>query len=257
MARISIVSLDTAPIVDAPEGSAGTIESRRYFGGERDPIHMELHRLAPGATLYLDGARNDVAAYVWEGSVEVGGNSLDARSSLVVERGRTLDLTAGAAGAAVLGYGMRDLPARQRGGGHVHLMPSGTVPRTDSMGGSTIGGALHFYAACPTCTLWLHENDFHEVDQEIMVHSHSEDEVIFVSAGQIRLGNRLYDRGTAVFVAANTDYGFHSGPNGMSTVDFRGAAPVLTPADGSPVIDETQLWTTTVGTPRYLAFEPA
>lgn len=89
-------------------------------------------------------------------------------------------------------------------------------------------------------------------DRENVLHSHSEDEVIFVRAGSVRLGNRLYAPGTALAIAANTVYGFFSGPDGLSFVNFRGTSPTYKTADGSMVLDEAELWRNAVGRPDYL-----
>lgn len=112
--------------------------------------------------------------------------------------------------------------------------------------------ALHADARCPTCELWLHENDFFAANEETALHSHSEDEVIFVRGGSIRLGKRLCGPGTALAIAANTKYGFRSGPDGLSFVNFRGTSPTYRSADGALVLDEAELWRTKVGVPHYL-----
>ena len=118
-----------------------------------------------------------------------------------------------------------------------------------------IGGALHANAQCPTCSVWLHENSYAMADKETTVHSHSEDEVIFVHTGSIRLGNRIYGAGTALAIAANTKYGFFSGPDGLGFVNFRGTSPTYTSGDGKTVLDEAELWQGMLGSPQYL--EPA
>jgi hypothetical protein len=204
--------------------------------------------------LRIDGAERDRLAYVWEGAIEAGATKMDRGSSLVVEFGAMLTVTASSEGATLLSYKLRDRDADARPGGHVHLMPTGIVPRTPGMSGSTIGGGIHFLGDCPTCTLWLHENSF-EADNEIAPHSHSKDELIFIREGSIRLGTKLYPRGTAILLHADTNYGFTSGPNGMGTVDFRGSAPNISYPDGS-FIDETKMWSE-VGVPRYLSLDPA
>ena len=138
-------------------------------------------------------------------------------------------------------------------GGHIHLLPSEKVPRTQGMGGNQgIGGALHADAGCPTCSVWLHENSYAMADKETAPHSHSEDEVIFVHTGSIRLGNRLYGPGTALAIAAATKYGFHSGPDGLGFVNFRGSSPTYTSADGKVVMDVAELWRGLLGRPEYV-----
>src|SRR5579863_6449540 len=105
-----IAALEQASPSPVPEGSLGQVETRAFFEGERRPIHMHLHRLGPGASLRVDGARNDVCVYVWEGSARAGETLLEPRSSLVVEFGATLDVAAGAEGAALLTFALKDRP---------------------------------------------------------------------------------------------------------------------------------------------------
>jgi hypothetical protein len=113
-----------------------------------------------------------------------------------------------------------------------------------------MGGGIHADAACPTCTVWLHENDFHcKNGTTVPLHSHSEDEIIFVTAGEIRLGNRRYGPGTALAITANTVYGFEAAPEGLSFINFRAASPTVTTPHG--VHDEAQMWTSKLGKPPY------
>lgn len=55
----------------------------------------------------------------------------------------------------------------------------------------------------------------------IKLHAHHEDEIIYVVDGAIRLGDRLYGKGSSVFVAGETLYGFEAGPEGLHMVNFR------------------------------------
>ena len=255
MAKVAIAILDKALPVTAPNGT-GERETRALFNGASDPIHLHIHRLGAGATLNINGDPTDVSLFVWEGSVEAGGATLAARSSAVVEYGASLSVKAGGEGAVLLAFNLRDRDAHERAGHHVHILPNEIVPRTESLGGKEgIGGALHADSQCPTCKVWLHENSYAMADKETAVHSHSEDEVIFVRAGSVRLGNRLYGPGTALAIAANTKYGFFSGPDGLGFVNFRGTSPTFTSGDGKTVLDEAELWRNMLGAPKYL--EPA
>jgi len=252
MPRVSFAYADRAAIVAPPGTLRGEVESRALFNRVTDPIHLHLHRMTPGAELRLSGSPTDCLIYVWEGSIDATGTALIQRSSAIVERGAHLSVTGGSSGAAFLVFNMRERRADDRSGGHVHLLPSACVPRVNNAGGRLIGMALHADSRCPTCRVWLHENDFPTANEETTVHSHSEDEIIFVRAGAIRLGNRLYGPGTALAIAAHTKYGFHSGPDGLSFVNFRGQSPTYTSGDGSVILDEAELWRTTVGKPEYL-----
>ena len=251
MAKVSIATVEKAARVSFPEAT-GKIESRALFIGPRQPIHLCVHQLDAYSAVTFTGDPADVALFVWKGSVQAGGVELTEKSSAVVECGMSLRVEAGADGASVLAFNLN--AGESSGGGHIHLLPRGRVPRTESLGGNEgIGGALHADAQCPTCSVWLHENSYAMADKETALHSHSEDEVIFVHTGSIRLGNRIYGPGTALAIAADTKYGFFSGPDGLGFVNFRGTSPTYTSGDGKTVMDEAELWRGLLGAPEYLA----
>ena len=58
--------------------------------------------------------------------------------------------------------------------------------------------------------------------------------------------------GNAVAIHADTKYKFDVGPEGLSFVNFRGATPSYTPADGSTPLDSTKFWREKLGSPPYL-----
>ena len=252
MPRISIASADDAPVVAVPNGTSGSVTTHAIFAGDRDPIHLYLHRLNPGASMSLRKSSADCLLYVWDGTADAHGARLAARSSAIVEYGASLTISAGDEGARMLEFRMKDRNADDRAGGQVHLLPSERVPRVEINEGKRVGMALHADSRCPTCRLWLHENDYPDANVETEVHSHSEDEVIFVRAGSVRLGSRLHGPGTALAIAANTKYGFFSGNDGLSFVNFRGASPTYRSADGTVVLDEAELWRAYVKQPEYL-----
>ncbi len=254
MAKISIATLDDAKATEPPVGAAGEIQSRAFFEGESDPIHLYWHRLSPNATVEVSGDPADRLVYVWDGSVDAGGRPLATHSSAIVEFGASLTLRAGAGGATLLVFNVRARRPDDRAGQHVHLLPTEAVSRTESFYGSDgIGGGLHADAQCPTCRVWLHEQSYVHEGKETALHSHSEDEVIFVTGGSIRLGNRVYGPGTALAVAANAKYAFFSGPGGLQFINFRGSSPTYTSADGAIVLDEAELWRSALGSPQYVA----
>jgi hypothetical protein len=253
MARVSIATMDKSAAVPPPPGK-GTIASRALLDGAA-PIHLQAHEMGAGAGLTFRADTTDIALFVWKGSVTAGGATLTPKSSAVVERNSSLHVEAGAEGATVMAFQLSQDDGA-RAGGHVHLLPRERVPHTEALGGNEgIGGALHADAQCPTCSVWLHENSYAMADKETAVHSHSEDEVIFVHTGSIRLGNRIYGPGTALAIAADTKYGFHSGPDGLGFVNFRATSPTYTSGDGKTVMDEAELWRGLLGAPEYL--EPA
>ena len=228
-----------------------------YFDGAGDPIHLHLNILKPGEQLVIGPMASDCAAYVWQGAVMAGAVHLAAGSSAVVGRGTSLELTgAGGEDTLVLCFAGS---AEQDGLGAVRLLPAERVPRmTAEPGASGVSGGLHADSDWPGSAVWLHENHFPggmELTPEQAargIHSHSEDEIIFVTAGAMRLGNRLVGPGTAIAIAADTLYSFTAGPEGLSFVNFRAAMPGDIRFAGGASISETGYWRERVGRPDYL-----
>ncbi len=151
-------------------------------------------------------------------------------------------------------------PAAPRAGGHVHLLPAGRVPRAEELAGSTgVGGGMHADGQCPTCEVWLHENHFAPgpgFSPEAAakgIHSHSEDEVIFITAGAIRLGAKLFPAGTAVAIAGDTLYSIAPGPEGMAFINFRAGTPSDIKFASGMSMSETDYWKQRLPRPEYLS----
>lgn len=228
MAKVSIATRERAALTSAPEGIAGAAETRAYFGGETDSIHLHVHRIAAGGTMHMGAVGTDRLAYVWEGVVEAGQRRLERGSSLIVEHGASLDVGAVQGDAMLAVFAGARPVALPRAGGHVHLLPREHVPRVPDNRGTGTTGALHSDGRCETCELWLNENSLAgragtpSPDEAARgIHAHPEDEVIFVTEGRIRLGAKLFERGTALAIAAHTLYGFSPGPEGVSFITFR------------------------------------
>lgn len=227
MARVSIGTAEKARACSPPAGVSGSVRSRCYFDGDGDPVHLHHLSLPAGTMMTMEPVAMDRLAYVWEGTVDAGGRLLEGGSSLIVEHGATLTLLAQDGGASILLFSGSRLPDRARTGGHVHLLPRALVPRIPTNASGT-SGALHADGNCPTCEMWLNENrligraDAPNPTEALRgTHAHPEDEIIFVTEGQVRLGARLFGRGTALAIAAHTLYGFSPGPDGMSFITFR------------------------------------
>ena len=251
MSKVSITTFERARKIEAPVGTQGSVGSRGFFSKPSDPIELQCHEMKPQSAFEVTGQPNDRLIYVWKGSVEAGDGTLIARSSAIVEFGARL--SANADTATLLIFNISQRRSSDREGGHVHLLPSEKVSRTMCFRGNPgVGGGLHADACCPTCRVWLHEQAYDSADKETATHSHSEDEIIFVTSGGLRLGNRIHGPGTALAIAANVKYGFHSGPDGLQFINFRGSSPTYTSADGSMVLDEAELWRSTLGAPAYL-----
>ncbi len=267
--KVSIVTPPKALEAPLPVGFAGSGKAQAYLGGEGDPIHLHLHRLGAGETLRMGPLAADCLAYVWQGAVEAGpkgkGVALAAGSSAIVEHGEVLEIAGAGAkdagGEAVVLCFAASTPAKHgKAGGHVHLLPAERVPGAAELAGSTgVGGRMHSDGQCPTCEVWLHENHFAPAEPlppeqaARGIHSHSEDEVIFITGGSIRLGQKLFPAGTAVAIASDTMYAIGAGPEGMSFVNFRAGMPSDIQFASGMSMSETDYWKSRVPRPEYLS----
>lgn len=261
MAKVVVVTPDKAQAGALPQGFSGGGEVEVYLEGDKFPLQLHLHQLADGQSLQIGPLPVECVAYVWRGEAEAGGRPLPAGSSIIVEQGQTIAVKGSGQGAQLLAFASGKPMEAQAAGGHVHLLPADRVPRSADLGGHGVAGGMHADSDCPTCSVWLHENHFPprepltEEQQEGGIHSHSEDEIIFVIDGEMRLGNKPAGPGTAVAIAAETLYSFSPGPNGLSFINFRAAMPnEIKFANGSSM-SETKYWRDSVPRPEYL--EPA
>ena len=51
MPRVSFASVRDAPVVVTPSDTVGSVETRALFARDRDPIHLHVYRLCPGASV--------------------------------------------------------------------------------------------------------------------------------------------------------------------------------------------------------------
>jgi hypothetical protein len=58
-------------------------------------------------------------------------------------------------------------------------------------------------------------------DTVVPSHAHVEDEIIYVTGGELHLGPRVLTAGCSVFIAGGSLYTFRSGPNGLEFLNFR------------------------------------
>lgn len=259
MARIFVVTPDKTKAVPLPPGISGGGESSVYLDPGQFPLRLHLHRLSAGDEARLGPMDCDCVGFVWHGEVEAGGHTLKAGSSIIAEKGQAISIKGTAQETDLLVFASSAPVQSDSAGGHVHILPSGRVPRSDNLGGGTdAAGAIHADSDCDSCDVWLHENHFgggmplSSEDEKRGVHSHTEDEIIFVTDGQMRLGNKLVGPGTALAIAADTLYSFTPGPDGLSFVNFRASKPGDIRFASGPSISETQYWRERLPRPEYL-----
>ena len=231
--------------------------AREYFG-EGHSIRLRSERLASGERLSLGSAAVDRMIYVQAGEVAVGACTLPAGSAIILERGSAAAVEGAAQASSLLVFEAGSPSTNQRPGGHVHLLPGDRVPGIANLSASGVSGAIFADGACPTCEVWLHENRFPPMreapaDRQAGVHSHEEDEIIFITAGQMRLGQKLVGPGTAIAIAADTLYSFLPGPEGLTFINFRAGRPGLIHFADGRTVDEIAVWRGTDRPLEYIA----
>jgi quercetin dioxygenase-like cupin family protein len=60
-----------------------------------------------------------------------------------------------------------------------------------------------------------------EPDADVAPHAHTASEIIFVTQGELRLGSQVAGPGSAIYIEAETLYGFRAGPAGATFLNFR------------------------------------
>lgn len=260
MAKVLIRSIAEAEADRTHCISRGTIETLPYFGGQDHSLHLHVYRLSEFAVLRLAAKGTDYALFVWRGTVEAGGRQLTSGSSLIIERGAVLDVASTGESSEILAFAARpdsdkDLPTAS---GEVRVLPSARVPRYGgTFGGDSVGGALHADATSADCSIWLHENIVPAprmgMDGEVLVHSHTVDEIIVVTRGQLRFGSRHLGPGGALAIAANAFYSFTPGPDGLSFVNFRAERPGELRFKKGGGLDEAGYWRENAGSPQPIS----
>ena len=227
------------PTLDAVTAQ-GSIATRTVISGDDRPIALFVHDLAPGAAISWSGPARAHAAYVWQGTVEAGGVAVPKDGSLIIEHGASTELRAGPHGASIVHFvhSAAHSGAPSQDGGHVHaVMPDGIYT------GRYTSGSFHTLLAesdCPHCETWLHRSHFpapatQGTGIQVPAHFHTEDEVIFILSGGVKVGARALGPGTALAVDANTTYTFRTSDAGVVFINFRPSNPYVVMMDrGKP-----------------------
>jgi quercetin dioxygenase-like cupin family protein len=238
--QIEQLDRQVSDAADPDERRAGDVSTTGLLAAANDPIHVRLHRMAPGGRIAWQDSSRGHLAYVWEGYVSVGGRRLGPGSMIIVEHRASGEAVADGEAALLVfntSAASQDIPGRP--GGHVHLLAADDVPRAARLSdAANVGAAVYANSDCATCEFWLHGNDFHDADFPVAPHFHSEDEVIVVTGGEIVLGLRRYGRGTVIGIPQRTVYGFHTGPEGLSFINFRPGRPSYGLSGATETIDE-------------------
>ncbi|MCY3634454.1 MAG: hypothetical protein OXH23_02470 [bacterium] len=205
--------------------------SARQVSPEGASLWLVAADLAADTELRWGTEHGDEAVYVRSGGLVVDGRACPADGAVVVE-----------AGVAATAIAESDTSI-------VHVGPTDPDPPTDGLRGpadsegrgvrivgadgvwATVDQAqrTRFFsdASAPTNRLWLLATDRPQYF-ESSAHSHSQDELIHVLRGEIRVGRRVVGAGDTLWVAADRRYKLYSGDDGVHFINYRRDASVMT-----------------------------
>lgn len=201
---------------------AGDITVHDMVTEAGESIHLRVHDLAPSARIDIRRPPTGHAFYLWEGSMTGNGTALAAGGAVIAEHGSEATIIATGTGARVAHFQRNPAfpETHAKAGGHVHVVPPEGIfscPVSASDAAYVIWADSH----CPTCDLWLHQTHMPRPTTQGGHHYHTEDEVVFLVSGGMRLGNRTLEPGAALAIAANTIYGFGVPDGGTRFINFR------------------------------------
>ena len=236
MRKIEIVNPDRS----SPSEPSITPQGRVIGPGQSWPasppgasLWMTAVELASGSKLRFDRPHGEEALFVERGELVVDGRVCLPGSAVVIEA-QAGPTTEARIPTRVLHMGAHDA-GKGRVGAAVHRIgPRGVYEALEP------GRETRFFAdaSCPGCSLWLLFTA-RSFGYESPVHSHSQDELIHVLRGQIRIGSLTAVPGSSVFITADQPYRFRSGDEGFAFLNYRRGASVMTLRRSGEKIIET------------------
>lgn len=202
------------------EGAA----SSKFLAPHDYSLWLVASELAAGAALAWDAEHGDEIVYVESGTLEVDGRTCGPRGVVVIES-RAVATIASAEPTSLLHFGQRVVDPPDDGpygppspeGHGVHVVgPRGIWEAVDDVRESR----YYADAQCPTCRvtlLYTSRTCAYKAD----VHSHTEDELMYVVKGEMRIGPSVATPGTAIAIPAGRRYGFRSPEAGYGFLNFR------------------------------------
>lgn len=226
----------------------GKVSSRPVITGSDRPLQLWEHVLQPDGRIDWQQPSLSHLLYVREGTADANGEQLTEDGSLIVASGASATLHAGDTPLTLLHFlPLQNSTDTVRTGGCVHVVNRKDAPyyTYDSPETRTkfTDGVVFADSGCQSCGLWLHESRL-PGSVPIQRHLHTEDEIIVVLDGCLKLGREELRTGDAVAIDANTMYMFKTGPEGLRFINFRPSEPyvVMATPDGknTPPMSEKQ-----------------
>jgi len=243
VARFTVCRFDD--VADTPSYApscrvAGLAWSRRLSPDDYSLWLLEA-AFDQGGAIGWDPPHGDEAVYVLGGGLSVDGRTCPPGGALIVESGATAEAQA-VGPTRVLHFGTREV-APPTGGPFGAPDPAAhglhvVGPRGSWVSGRREGVRATWFAdsTCPTCraALFLVEAD---EAHDGPPHSHSEDEIIYLLDGGLRMGAYTLGPRTSLCIPGRLRYSFRGAGVGHRFLNFRADASYQTSAGGEPLLE--------------------
>ena len=238
---VHAVEIEAAHGYPTPTVSASGDCAARRVSPDGASLWLVAAELFPGTELRWGTNHGDEAVYVRSGSLAIEGRVCPADGAVIVEAGVAVTATAETA-TSIVHVGPADSnppadglrgPAETEGRGVRIVGPDGMWATVDD----TQRTRFFSDASAATNRLWLLATDRPQYF-ESSSHSHSQDELIHVLRGEIRVGRRVVGEGDTLWVAADRRYKLYSGDDGVHFINYRRDASVMTsPNYDAPLLE--------------------
>ncbi|HEX4082919.1 MAG TPA: hypothetical protein VHX40_08150 [Acidimicrobiales bacterium] len=197
--------------------------------------------LAAGSALRWGADHADEAVFVLDGELALDGTACDPKTAVIIEAGVPATVRA-VSDARILHFGPTEAEAPIDGllgpalgvGHQVHVVDADDAPQVGS--GDGPGAVYYADSSCPTCRIALFEVHC-GTPHVVSSHTHSEDEIIRVMTGELRVGRVTVTAGMSIAVPGELRYGFRT-PGPYSFLNYRRDASLYVGTPGSPPILE-------------------
>jgi quercetin dioxygenase-like cupin family protein len=170
--------------------------------------------LDAGTTLHWSEAHGEEAIFVVRGALALAHGTCETGEVLVVEAGVPADATS-VGDTEIVHYGSRSIAPPADGplgppseGRAVRVVPaSGEFRAAQGPADAPLDKRVFADSTSPTCRMSLHRIDGGE-GSRAGSHSHSEDEVMFLLAGELQFGPQTVRAGSFVSITGGSRYGY-------------------------------------------------
>jgi hypothetical protein len=249
------VSREPAATYGAPHCDARGPASGPLFHPDGFSLWSVLGELGEGAELEWGSEHGDEAVYVVSGGLDYAGGRVAAGSTLIVEAGVPTIVRSSSATRLVHFGPMSPLPpsggllgpADDADRGMHALTPQDAS--SIRFGGGDNATSIYFRdGTCPTCriTFFLYDGSVFSDGYVGVSHVHSEDEIMHVLEGELKVGPLVVSPGTSIAVPRELRYSFRTeGP--FRYLNYRADVSTAVVRPGSTPVLETVANLSTLG----------